>query len=310
MISAMRKYFFKLRNLSLVACAVILLMSSAQAQKYKVGISIGANALSKKKLQQISDAGIDCVETGLTAYINKDSLTFILTDAEMMKKMREIKQSATETGVEIWSIHMPYGKEIDISFVDEARRKKVIAFHQQVLKYVAVLKPKLILFHPSYYLELHQRELHIEQLVKSVVELNQMVKAAKATMVVENMLGPALLVAKGDQERPLMRTVEECLAIFRRLPADVYAAVDLNHIAAPEKLLLALGERVKTLHVADGDGKAERHYFPCDGKGQNDWNAIFKALQQINYKGPFLYESSTKELSGYRECYDKLLKMN
>ncbi len=275
-------------------------------KKHKIGFSIGANALTKKKLQQISNAGIDCIETGLTAYINKDSLTFTLPEADMMKKMREIKQAANETGVEIWSIHMPYGKEIDISFLEEERRQKVIAFHQQVLKYVAILKPKIILFHPSYYLALNQREMRIQQLVKSVQELNKAVKAIKAIMVVENMLGPALLVGKGNQERPLLRTVEECLAIFKLLPNDVFAAVDLNHIAQPEQLLLALDARVKTLHVADGDGQAERHYFPCDGKGENDWKAIFKALQTINYKGPFIYESNAKELVGYRACYNVL----
>lgn len=302
-ISKTRLTFF-LASLAFLCCF------SAQAQKkHKIGFSIGVNALTKKKLQQISDAGIDCVETGLTAYINKDSLTFKLSDHEMIKRMREVKQAATETGVEIWSIHMPYGKEIDISFVEEERRQKVITFHQQVLKYVSILKPKIILFHPSYYLGLNERETRITQLVKSVGELNKSVKAIRATMVVENMLGPALLVSKGNQERPLLRTVEESVAIFKMLPDDVYAAVDLNHIAKPEQLLLALGTRVKTLHVADGDGQAERHYFPCDGKGQNDWKVIFKALETIKYKGPFLYESSTKELEGYRECYDKLVKV-
>lgn len=305
---------FKIRivisKISVLALLIISSYSAQAQQKHKIGFSIGSNALSKKKLQQISDAGIDCIETGLTAYINKDSLTFTLPEAEMMQKMREIKQAANETGVEIWSIHMPYGKEIDISFVEEARRQKVMAFHQQVLKYVAILKPKIILFHPSYYLGLNQREMHIQQLVKSVQELNTSVKAMKATMVIENMLGPALLVSKGNQERPLLRTVEECLAIFKLLPDDVFAAVDLNHIAKPEQLLLALGARVKTLHVADGDGKAERHYFPCDGKGENDWKAIFKALKSIKYKGPFMYESTTKELGSYRNCYHELSKLD
>lgn len=293
----------------LLVWSVIFCFSAQAQQKHKIGFSIGANALTKKKLQQISDAGIDCIETGLTAYINKDSLTFKLPEAEMLKKMREIKQAANETGVEIWSIHMPYGKEIDISFVEEGRRSKVVAFHQQVLKYVAILKPKIILFHPSYYLGLNEREMRIEQLVKSVGELNSRVKAIKATMVVENMLGPALLVSKGDQERPLLRTVEECVDIFKLLPDDVYAAVDLNHIAQPEQLLMALGMRVKTLHVADGDGKAERHYFPCDAKGQNNWEAVFNALDKINYKGPFMYESATHDLTAYKACYSKLRQL-
>lgn len=291
---------------------VFLLTSIAvntQAQKHKIGFSIGVNALTAKKMQQIKDADIDCIETGLTAYINKDSLTFKFSDAEMISKMKAAKKAADEAGVQIWSIHMPYGKEIDISFVEEERRQRVIAFQKQALKYCKLLQPKIILFHPSYYLGLNEREERIKQLVKSVEELNVEVKAMKATMVVENMLGPALLVSKGNQERPLLRSVEEATAIFKKFPDDVYAAVDLNHISKPEELLLALGRRVKTLHVADGDGKAERHYFPCDGKGENDWKAIFKALAKIKYNGPFMYESSTKDLKAYRECYNTLVQL-
>ena len=98
-----------------------------------------ANAIIK----ELNAKALKTYKHGLN-FINKDSLSFTLPEAEMLKKMREIKQAANETGVEIWSIHMPYGKEIDISFVEEERRQKVIAFHQQVLKYVAILKPKIM----------------------------------------------------------------------------------------------------------------------------------------------------------------------
>lgn len=295
----------KIRLFLLTLFASMGALSYAQGP-HKIGFSIGINALTAKKMQQIKEANIDCIETGLTAYINKDSLTFKFPDEVMISKIKAAKKAADDAGIQIWSIHMPYGKEIDISFVDEERRQKVIAFHKKALEYVKLLQPKIILFHPSYYLGLNERQERIKQLVKSVKELNVEVKAAKATMVVENMLGPALLVTKGDQERPLLRTVEEATAIFKMFPHDVYAAVDLNHIAKPEQLLLALGKRVKTLHVADGDGKAERHYFPCDGKGENNWKAIFEALAKINYSGPFMYESSTSDLKAYRECYNKL----
>lgn len=294
---------FKLLIVTLISS---ISMNALAQGKLKIGFSIGINALTPKKMQQIKAADIDCIETGLTAYINKDSLTFKFSDAEMISKIKAAKKAADDAGVQIWSIHMPYGKEIDISFVDEERRKKVIAFHKKGLEYAKLLQPKIILFHPSYYLGLNEREERIKQLVKSVKELNAEVKAVKAMMVVENMLGPALLVSKGDQERPLLRSVEEATTIFKMFPNDVYAAVDLNHISKPEELLLALGKRVKTLHVADGDGKAERHYFPCDDKGENNWKAIFEALAKINYNGPFMYESSTKDLKAYRECYNKL----
>ena len=67
-----------------------------------------------------------------------------------------------------------------------------------------------------------------------------------------------------------------------------------------------MGDRLKTLHVADGFGKAENHFFPCDGLGGNNWGAIMSALNKVKYKGPFMYESKAKDLKDYKACYIKL----
>ena len=49
-----------------------------------------------------------------------------------------------------------------------------------------------------------------------------------------------------------------------------------------------IGARIVTLHIADNDGKDERHWLP--GNGVNDWIAISRALQQTGYRGLFLFE--------------------
>jgi hexosaminidase len=142
-------------------------------------------------------------------------------------------------------------------------------------------------------------------MIKSAVELNEAVRDMGASMVIENMLGFELK-ADANRERALCRTVEETLEIMNRLPANIYSAVDLNHIAEPEKLIRALGSRVKSLHVADGEGKYERHYFPCSGKGSNNWTEILSALHETAYNGPFMYESSPEDIKDYKECYETL----
>src|SRR5690606_28224806 len=154
-----------------------------------------------------------------------------------------------------------------------------------------ILEPQVILFHPSFFLGLGERELRKKQLIKSAIELNEEVKRMNAIMVIENMLGPELLLGGGKRERPLLRTVEEAVEIMGRLPADIYSAVDMNHIKNPEKLIDALGERIKSVHIADGNGREENHFFPCSGEGSNDWIAILKALHNANYNGPFMFES-------------------
>src|SRR5690606_35280654 len=229
-------------------------------------------------------------------------------DAEIRQKITAAKRAADQAGIRIWSVHMPFGQTIDLSLTDPKQRKAVVKLHKQVLEYCRIFDPAVILFHPSWYLGLNEREARKESFIKSANELNKTVKSIGAIMVIENMLGPKLLVRQGKNERPLCRTVEETVEIMNRLPDDIYSAVDMNHIKNPEQLIRALGERVKHVHIADGDGEAERLYFPCSGKGENDWNAILAALEDANYQGVFLYESKPEDLSGYKRCYEALFE--
>ncbi|MCH5596450.1 sugar phosphate isomerase/epimerase family protein [Niabella ginsengisoli] len=200
---------------------------------------------------------------------------------------------------------MPFGPRIDISMQDDTERQKVLELHKKIIGYCALLKPKIILFHPSFFLGLNEREIRKSQMIKSAIDLNKTVKEIGATTVIENMFGPELL-RDAKRERPLFRTVEESVEIMNRLPSDIYAAIDLNHTKYPSSLIYALGPRLKTLHVADGTDKAENHFFPCSGEGHNDWVAIFIALNAVGYKGPFMYESKYQDVSDFKSCYESL----
>lgn len=283
-----------------------LFLTSAKADDLKIGYSTSITNLTVPKMKAAKLAGIDFVEVSINGFIHKDSLTFLKTEEEIENICRSAKISADLAGVKIWSIHMPFNKNIDLSLLDEDKRMAAVTLHKKVLHIVKLLKPQVILFHPSYFLGLEEREARKKQLIASATELNKDVKKIGAMMVIENMTGFELVMKDGKRERPLMRTVEETVEIFDRLPKDVYSAIDLNHIASPEKLILAMGDRLKTLHVADGFGKAENHFFPCDGLGGNDWGAIISALKKVNYQGPFMYESKTKDLKDYKDCYTKL----
>ena len=138
------------------------------------------------------------------------------------------------------------------------------------------------------------------------VELLPDAKKIGARVVIENMLGYEL-VKDGNYERPLGRTVEEVLHIMSLVPREVDAAVDTNHIDNPELLISALGRRVRTIHVSDGDGRSECHELPGQGRGDNDWTAILKALyEDAHYRGVFMYEVKKAEFPQLKACYDRL----
>ena len=151
-----------------------------------------------------------------------------------------------------------------------------------------------------------ERDARIAQLVRSVGELLPDAKKIGARVVIENMLGYEL-VKDGNYERPLGRTVEAVLHIMSLVPREVDAAVDTNHIDNPELLISALGRRVRTIHVSDGDGRSECHELPGQGRGDNDWTAILKTLyEDAHYRGVFMYEVKKAEFPQLKACYDRL----
>jgi len=288
----------------LFAVSVALAQNKTTPKPLSIGYSVGIAGITEEKMTYAKSVGIDYLETSINGFIDKDR-NFKYSDEEIIARIKKAKKIADDAGIKIWSIHMPFGNTIDLSLRDEAERKRVVALHQKVLKFCAILQPEIILFHPSYYLGLNEREKRKSQLIKSARELNKSVRAIKSEMVMENMLGFDLLVDE-KRERPLMRTVEETVELMNRLPDNIYSAVDMNHIKYPEKLILAMGKRLKSIHIADGTGKQENHFFPCSGQGQNDWVKILAALHEVGYNGPFLYESAAKDVKDYKECYQFL----
>lgn len=276
-------------------------------ENMRIGYSIPFSKVESEKMKYAKSVGVDCIEIGGFRDFYDDDRNFIKDHKETIEVLKKAKKDADDAGIEVWSIHMPFSKEIDLSTINEEDRKKVVSTHKTLVKYLKILKPKIILFHPSYHIDPPgERDLRKDQLVKSVFELDKAVRAIGAEMVIENMLGPELMI--GKRERALLRTVEEVEEMFERFPKTVYSAIDLNHIKNPENLIRAMGSRLKTLHVADGTGEAENHWFPCDNKGDNNWPKILKALIEVNYKGPFLYESAYEDEKDFKECFETLIK--
>lgn len=279
---------------------------AADERPVSLGYSVSLKGITTESMNKAKAAGISCVETSLADFIDKKERKFLLSEGEIREHIKAAKVAADGAGIKIWSIHMPFSDKIDLSLADEAQRKEVVALHKKVLELCSLLEPEIILFHPSYFLGRNERELRKKQMVRSALELNKAVKRKGFRMVIENMLGKDVVTVDGKREYPLCRDVQETLDIMSKLPASIGSAIDFNHIQNPQQLILAMGKRLKHIHVADGDGLKERHYLPCSGEGMNDWGAIFSALATVAYKEPFLYECKMKDVKELKPCYEAL----
>jgi sugar phosphate isomerase/epimerase len=88
-------------------------------------------------------------------------------------------------------------------------------------------------------------------------------------------------------------TIAELLAIIRTADhPNLGVCLDTNHIFPASTLTSAIksiGDKLVSVHVSDHDGSGERHWMPY--KGIINWRSIVKALKEINYNGPLIYET-------------------
>lgn len=256
----------------------------------------GLDGLTYTKFRNLRNSGLKHVEISLTGLVNGEHP---LPLPELRRRFAKIKEYADSAGINIWSIHMPYGADCDPAALDEKVRRESEKKYRSYIKTVAVLEPEYILFHPSApRMSPGDRKGHIRQAVKTISALEKDAKRIGAGIVVENLRGPHVMRPDGT-ERGLGRTVEEMTELMAALPETIYAVVDLNHIEHPERLIRALGNRVRSLHVCDSDQSRDCHFLP--GRGTNDWAEIIAALYEVGYTGPWLYEIKAKEIEELAE---------
>ena len=128
-------------------------------QKLRIGTTIsvfgGLQGLTYENLKEARSAGISDIEISLTGLVNGDHP---IPNAELKEKFRQVKHNADSAGINIWSIHMPYGADCDPSHIDETIRSHSENAYRSYIDVVSVLEPEVILFHPSWRLGLNERK--------------------------------------------------------------------------------------------------------------------------------------------------------
>lgn len=242
---------------------------------WKLGVSIG---LMESNLQQtfkyMKDAGIDYLEVGLPKFKKVDV-------AEIVRKVAEYKQYADEAGMTIWSVHIPFGWDYDISNPDpvlQERCRQYILFSLELAKGLG--KYEKAILHTSFEpIDPEKRELHIEALRRALQEVGPIVeKDYQARLAVEDLPRTCL----GNSSTEMQK-------ILGDIPS-VDVCFDVNHLLGEksEHFGQVMGKRIKTVHMSDYDEENERHWLP--GKGVINWNGVVDALMKSGYEGPFMFE--------------------
>jgi hexosaminidase len=197
----------------------------------------------------------------------------------LMKRGREWAEAA---GIELWSLHVPFARDLDLSSPSEAERQKVVRRLAMCFKGYAPLGVKKLNIHGSY------------EISKPIPEDERKIRVASSQKSLKELAGKADEIGAQLSLECLPRgcignTSAEVLALVAEIPA-VGVTLDTNHLLqeTPEAFARRVGSRIVNTHVADYDGNDERHWLP--GKGIINFAAVVSALEDAGYSGPFMFE--------------------
>lgn len=242
---------------------------------------IGRNMLILKK------AGIDYVEVGMHSSKNMDI-------QEITTLINDFKNAADMAGITIWSIHIPFGWDFDISLPNPILRERS---RQAILLTLKLAKglgsyQKAIL-HPSFEpIDKELRLAHIASFRTCIKELGPFVEEKyKVRLAIECL-----------PRTCLGNSAAEMITLVGDVPS-VDVCMDTNHLLGEKTEYFAqkLNRRIQTIHVSDYDEINERHWLP--GRGVINFSAVIDVLVQSGYKGPFMYEVSRNEYGDDMESF-------
>ncbi len=239
--------------------------------KWRVGTSYSLS--SPISLDEVKEAGLDGIELVISR--NETDLTY----QEVKRAYSPTIQHAQALDLDVWSIHLPFGKDWDISTLVARKRQQIIDYHVDWLKCVSEWKVKHAVLHPSY--EPIAAEERSERVRACKSSLNQLVEVAEDSgihLCVENLPRTCL----GNTGKEITALTEE--------NQHLRVCCDVNHLLfeLPEQFIEEVGSTIQTVHISDYDGEDEKHWLP--GKGIIQWKEVIHALANSGYEGFFMFE--------------------
>ena len=183
------------------------------------------------------------------------------------------------------SVHLPFGRTLDLSQPDESSRAQAAEETANHLHRASLLGAPLAVVHPSAEpIGDQERTDRLDAARRSFTYLEKAAARFGMRLAVECL-----------PRSCLGHTAVELASIIDHVdPAVIGACIDVNHLNLREPDIAAavavLAPRLLTLHCSDNDGEDERHWLPGSLGGVVDWPAFLGALRSGGYTGPFMYE--------------------
>jgi len=190
-----------------------------------------------------------------------------------------------ELGMEVLSLHAPFGRHIDISALDENTRRRSIDELVAALDAARILGAPYMVMHPAPELDRFPSDTEmiarLHQAASSAAVLYRAGRERDVKVAFENM---APHVAFGR--------IRDVLWILGSLDEkQLYCCLDTGHANLAREAYTApykLGRSLAVIHANDNDDRTDAHFPP--GRGTLRWDKIISALDEVGFRGAFIIE--------------------
>lgn len=276
-----------MKRLTFLISLLLLAAGPASAQRAEVGTStaLWGAIPTVEELRQARADGLQWIEVAVNQCYRG------VPNEEKFPRMRQMKERLDSAGMQVWSVHLPFSRQLDISVSDDSQRAKNVAVLSKMIRWSCELyAPQRLVLHPSSEpIADSLREQRIENAIASIRALKTVADAEGVELCVENL-----------PRTCLGNTPEELVRIVDAVPG-VGVCFDTNHYTQgtiPHFIEVA-GRRIRTVHISDYDFVNECHWLPYEG--QIDWGMFRQDLLiKAGYDGVLMYEVKKLRRDGNR----------
>lgn len=254
--------------------------------RWKVGTSFSvANPID---LHEVKRAGLDCIE------LTWQPLDIF--DPEVKWKCDQVVAAARKMGLEVTSLHIPFGTEWDPSSADPAGCEQVINKVRQVFSYAREWGIRTAVFHPSWEPILpEERAQRLETARQTLGQLSRDAASYGIRLAAECL--PRTCLGHSASEMEYLTAGNPELGI----------CCDVNHLfkEKPQHFIERLGDRIVTTHISDNDGMDEKHWLP--GEGIIEWREVLAAFAGKGYRGVMMHEIRKPDPFAIKDRWQRLI---
>lgn len=266
----MRRFYFCL------ALSLAIIVWSCESTPYKVGTTTAIwKTPTVNDFIEARQQGIEYVEVAFNKCYRG------VPEHEVIPRIKSLCAQIDSADMEVWSIHLPFSRTLDISVLDDSLRDANVAFMAEMIKQSAQFNPARLVLHPSS--EPIPDSIRAQRLMnarKSIAKLKVCADSIGVELCIENL-----------PRTCLGNTPEELLDIIKDIPG-VKVCFDTNHYTqgSTEHFMDVLESYIGTIHASDFDFENECHWLPTQGK--IDWKRLVTRLKESGYQGIFMYEAT------------------